>query len=1055
MNTNNPNNMYRGGDHPFKGLETENASFLNADPGDIGLAYSTSGPVGKNMPGEVPTTFDDILRPLQDNESIKSISRKNAPAKAVFEDLPTAYSSILARSGKYQKSSNGHSGLEEGESSIPLQDFQRTRGTVQENSREHPSLVQRLSSTPAPGSYIYRSPHLQDQSEWEDEHESPAPTNRSRPNVEMNIRRYSRSPQIAATSSPDIPVSPAAIPLNTPMQATSLPHFPSSQASASSSQKRWSQIFSKMPLPTLSLRRSNAKSTGEGSTIHNIYQQYADSSESKVSEPSLPAQPRMPSRSYKSGAEFNLNLSSSSTLTSPKRVTALQERRRSRARGMRNMRSESGSEPPSFDLPELPVSGAKANVLAPEQGLEASSSYGDTHNLLKFTQHLDRHEKKSGLTRSTARYNLRSEHDSGDEQDDVIVSRKLSSNNPYRKRALNPVVSPPSATSGKPIEKHPDLELPAQVRLPLEKEVSKALRRASRNSGSSFESAGSSFMFDPYDPPLPQRVTYVPQHMRKPIESSSSDLEMNRPMKSLVSDPEVVDSDIQAVAAQAIYDPHAIPSDVFEHPPQHGIRIPVNKVQPLATLQSKGKHSAVEDDKDDDWETVGGSVWGGEFGGRGGDGGSILGGHFQRAGSSIAGCSDTFSSLAPEIDQFGSTERIAQHPGDIRYAADYRQYELKNTKIPVFLPSYKRNKVNGILNNSSRHQPRPNLFSSSPPPLPKHKNPFQSSPPDIRSPPSTGQNTGKMKGKRTATESEDIADGVLTLSSLGMTAASRPEWMYTLDGPSRAHAANKPSLDDVDLRVGGRCNSWDYVMNYMVGKANPVVGNPNSSKVKERPMAPGWPPGEFYRGVRTTSFKNQPAKALPEPSPYPARLGGFSATRKSARGLRSLSLVSDQTSVPNWQESSAGPNDFVYRTPLAPPKDERWRAMYTAEQLEGFDKVAKLANFREIRRIGHEPPRLVPSRRENLESRSDEWGHQASLSTKFLLICALMPLLLPLYAKGDLDPIMEWWSQGAHLEMSKSRRRWAWYIMGAYFVILVVGLTVFGVIYGVHHSSRN
>ena len=55
----------------------------------------------------------------------------------------------------------------------------------------------------------------------------------------------------------------------------------------------------------------------------------------------------------------------------------------------------------------------------------------------------------------------------------------------------------------------------------------------------------------------------------------------------------------------------------------------------------------------------------------------------HRAGSSIADTSDegTLSTYIPEISEYGSTERIAQHPGTVEYCGDYRQRDLKKTNI--------------------------------------------------------------------------------------------------------------------------------------------------------------------------------------------------------------------------------------------------------------------------------------------------------------------------------------------------------------------------------------
>jgi hypothetical protein len=61
-----------------------------------------------------------------------------------------------------------------------------------------------------------------------------------------------------------------------------------------------------------------------------------------------------------------------------------------------------------------------------------------------------------------------------------------------------------------------------------------------------------------------------------------------------------------------------------------------------------------------------------------------------------------------------------------------------------------------------------------------------------------------------------------------------------------------------------------------------------------------------------------------------------------------------------------------------------------------------------------------------------------------LLLCSLLPFLLPLYSLGALDQVMEL-HVPSRPHMLKAHRRWAWNILWGWVVLLLVALTVWGV----------
>ena len=312
----------------------------------------------------------------------------------------------------------------------------------------------------------------------------------------------------------------------------------------------------------------------------------------------------------------------------------------------------------------------------------------------------------------------------------------LGPSNPFRAKRPAQVPFPQASDENCALKDHHQYSLHAD-RQPLEREVSEALRRASNFSTYSNGSIATSVL------------EHYRQVQSDPSSSSNGKGLHRRHIEcSSPPDSELIDEEMRAAAAraQAFYEKGAIPSNNWVATRQHNVvRIPIKQKEQLcnspplspqdpAGLVSQSQENLPEPGDDgNDWETVGESASGTEF--KGSVPSMLGGGMANRAGSSIANTSDEGSPSVhiPEICNYGSTERIAQHPSNIEYFGDYRQRDLKNTRIPVFLPVFREHKVNGYLADSNRTRARPNPLDYNPTPLNrKHTNPFKSPPPTFK-----------------------------------------------------------------------------------------------------------------------------------------------------------------------------------------------------------------------------------------------------------------------------------------------------------------------------------
>jgi hypothetical protein len=231
------------------------------------------------------------------------------------------------------------------------------------------------------------------------------------------------------------------------------------------------------------------------------------------------------------------------------------------------------------------------------------------------------------------------------------------------------------------------------------------------------------------------------------------------------------------------------------------------------------------------------------------------------------------------------------------------------------------------------------------------------------------------------------------------------------------------------------------------------------------PLVKG-PPGAFYQGVRSRP-ESKRASWAPEserPAKIPAR---HSSTRDyPTNTLRPLSLLASRRPSTPIGPAGRNPtesvrlNDFVYRSPLAPPERESWQELYSKSQLEGIRDAAKADGIFESkfppndslqreslnnggsRKHLFETPRLNGWPRES-STRTDLAQHRKKVSIFVLCLCNLFPPMLFLYAIGRMDGIIMWWTRGEFSTFGKGQKRWAYILMSCWGLLTLFGLVAF------------
>ncbi|KAH7319229.1 hypothetical protein BKA65DRAFT_97191 [Rhexocercosporidium sp. MPI-PUGE-AT-0058] len=648
-------------------------------------------------------------------------------------------------------------------------------------------------------------------------------------------------------------------------------------------------------------------------------------------------------------------------------------------------------------------------------------------------------------------------------------------------------------------------ELASGPRIPLEREVSQALRRASGYSVYSVGSATSSVQ------DYGAILSYGDNNgiWSKPIGLLRAKEEDLPGQAKRFEVGHTVDAE-----AKGFYDENAIPTNWINS--RQGIRVPINHNgsfpdsppdSPVDKLpQQRGQRRSTPADDNNDWETVGESGFGLDYGYENENESRLIGGTVRRTGSSIANTSDegTASIHFADLEEFGSTERIAQHPGTIQYSGDYRQRDLKTTKIPILMPVFNGHKVNGYLADSNRIRP-PNPIFSRPAPLNEaHKHPFKSTPPEVMPPAPAAKPRGTMRShfaptntkvvdSRQSSAQRNEASTYRQPSFTGQSSGRASEWTdsYRQTGPSVSTRTHPFTEDDKH-----RPSSWQHVMAFANGgnfpgyrrdgsricdprspndvmSLNEMLDDEQQIDGLERPVGKGSGSGhmrvvqsssrqvlgDFYQGLRAVSGQ----KGLNVPGQNDG--AGKSTSRRStvkaygATSLRPLSLVNDRLpSIPLHHVSNNsdvfGSDDFVYRSPLAPPKRSTWQKLYSNPRLfelqqrakaDGvYSSKSKLTSSNEGLSWRHlyEPPKLSTKPiNANHDLNRKDW--KIKISVIVLALCCFFPPLLFLYAIGNMDGILMWWSDGEFSAFGKAQKKWAGILLCTEVFIIGVLLVAF------------
>ncbi|CZT47074.1 uncharacterized protein RSE6_07600 [Rhynchosporium secalis] len=1031
--------------------------------------------------------------------------RKNTPVRAVFDDLGTAHSSITSRSTRSGQRliSNKNSDPAEEEDSIPLQTLaplKRDQGY---------SALKDLSTSPQPVILpITQFTRGQDYLTSVDERFAVQGAGLTEP-IRPNLPEQNQS--ILAT------IKNAFVSISSPSQAP----WPRDRQSSENDQDLRSlenqdndyeaehaHDFSNYPSSAGPFRFPSSTPGGmHSSNVHTTNNGYPTSYQlyhPPASSPPIPmsTHPRKFPRLVSGSTEVSVR--EGSTVCNIVQHYAGSEGLEGDGSDFEQSRGARHSEARSRNTFIPRASG---------HGLTSSPPFHETFQPSGLQIRKQRKGEASGTTRTPAAHPIAVRDPDSNEFFDESTSDtanstlpslpRISHRNPYRFNQARGIQA--HADSSHCVYEDSPFQGPSQeARLPLEREVSQALRRASGYSAYSAGSFNSSVVDYSAMWNHDNNVSFQP-NMTGHVKGKG---------KEVARDPNDVGvGHIFDEEAKCFYDEHAIPADWINS--RQGIRVPIDRMGSFSEAppgtpivgnpQQSGQQRSSPADDVNDWETVGESAFGLEYGHENGTG--LIGGGVHRTGSSIANTSDegTASIHFEDLDEFGSTERIAQHPANIEYSGDYRQRDLKSTKMPILMPVFNGHKVNGYMADSNRIRPSPGPAFFRPEPLTEaHRNPFNSTPPDVMPPARVAKPKGNMRSHLAPTNPRAVSSSQHNTQRdrsgtyrkpifKGQSLRQASAWTdsYRQTGPSVSMQIHPFANNDND-----RPSSWDHVMIFAKGGHVPGyredgtrICDPFSPEdevyVRElldqeqnadnlthpfgqnRAMYPGrdFPsssrqaPGAFYQGLRAVSDQKRPI--------HPGQHDGAvkSARRQSIAkpngktSLRPLSLLNGRLpSTPlrnvSNQSDMLDSGDFVYRSPLAPPKRSTWQMLYSNSRLLELQRRADADGVYNSqsgisdsieglsRRHLHEAPRLLAKpRKVKNDSRAKKW--KVKFSKTVLIICCFFPPLLILFALGKMDGLILWWSGGRFQRFGKAQKKWAGIVLCTEVFIIAVLLVTF------------
>ncbi|KAE8448558.1 hypothetical protein EG329_009439 [Mollisiaceae sp. DMI_Dod_QoI] len=582
-----------------------------------------------------------------------------------------------------------------------------------------------------------------------------------------------------------------------------------------------------------------------------------------------------------------------------------------------------------------------------------------------------------------------------------------------------------------------------EPRRPLERDISQELRRLSAYSEDSIEEA-----------------TYEGWESRfTPVTDGHGNFTVQRSLDLYSADSDSdSDSTITSRTAQAdIPPPPAPPSPAFYNTnvilddwvgSDQDIRVPISQPPPIPDRSPRRlqRTDAVvtpaarsQSRDDDDWVTIGdaeNSNWEGELQ-------NNMNGGARQTGSSIADTSDAGSLSMFTDATYDSSDRIAQHPAPVAGHSNYRMRDQTGKTAkgpPVLLPVYNQYRVNGFPANSSRLRPPQPVYQDPQPLQRRHNHPFRSPPPEVLSPtpPSRSRHfRSRHRNQFPPTTSTITSDGSgttahradghgrrLRRSNHNMRLSETHDWMRsTVSSRSMADRREFQSMRTInDVRP----TSWGLVQ-----------GHANGGSMRGYTLRNGQivPEGDQVDGMSTEHRADRIQ-------------GGYQGRDRLPPGTFYNNMRSGLATPRPVKPRRAAPGDFRYRSPLAPPRTQEARYLYSPSRLLELDDFAQRDGLRRAREVSatsegpsqrfiHEAPGLSRFEDETLNPLQEEF-----LNRLCLALCSLFPPFLICFAVGAFDVLIEWRMKGRVRQFRSDYKRWAFLLFCLELAIVVITVAV-------------
>ncbi|RFU34379.1 hypothetical protein B7463_g2012, partial [Scytalidium lignicola] len=937
--------------------------------------------------------------PFENAELLQSQVRKHTPIRAMFDDLPTAHSSITsgsARSGCRIYSSPNGDVPEKG--SLILQGSS-TPGIVKERINHDDEFSQPLKG-------VHSNCPNGSLGEF-----SSQPKNFVTSTTFSNVT-YTSHGSISDHSVNDTP-SPMRMDDSKPGntigsdELTCINDLSSEELQVTGDFQPSSNQQSLIPYTTT----NEPASPLEGTTLGNLYtryMQYDSHNDPREFEEGhqvvpLPIEETGLSSSYRDDYDRGCEFSdpNNGTLLEAKTSKPSAHHAQTQGRSERLMMTGDHASRAALSNLQFKPGFAGSNNLYGSEMLDYPSSYGNTQSLLAVNSGNLLPENTPGMR--ILNNSMTSQPAARNQLPITSSQSALTSNNPFRSTSARP------ANGSMNVKFCPSNE----DRAPLERDISSVLRRVSTYSAFSEDSMDS---YEMLGEGLNLQSSTAAVHDRSlPVTSRDKSLKP----RGTGSD----EGDISNVSenSQVFYQHGAVAPSWVSSQHQNTVRVPIfydayfpdsPPTTPFSQPYLADKEDVVSYDQDDgngDWETVGDSIT--QSGLQSSH--SVRGiyrGAVKQAGSSLANISDEGSlSFHPNMEQFRFPPEGHRHTLS---SQSYRQRGLKETRMPIFPPVRRAHRVNGYLGRSGSS---PNRHMRRPRPLKRHTNPFRSPPPNVSTfstfdTSDSTTYTHRFSGHKnrnhfpclgimaSSAEDKDITEQGIPLQDLpsALTTTSHianwidesEEYRTTTNMlgqalPTVRHAPAKEELTSQDigdathnhyptitannnadstdslliehtpLETGARAQAKPY------GSVQRVASSGHAQRVKG-------PPGALYRNIRSTSEQRRLSRvqahnnagnsigqaganenAINTGRPFSLLNSGPSPTLDSM-APRQLLLVHEPSSLAEVSQTMPVTRNnqsygFPHRSPPGPPRSTEWQMLYTDAQLQKMRDDAKAA----------------------------------------------------------------------------------------------------------------